>query len=196
PRQQPGGFSVRFPCGPPAPPALTVSIEPSTASIGPRTRTVCGCCANADAVASAASTAADASRRSVILCTCSSDSGCVPPARSDTHQEQTSPRTASHPRNDPVTANTDGGRRPWSIRLFGCFEDDDLGSRLKLAVVAWSVGNNRRVGRNDDFLFSVFVLDQDVLAVDAGHRRLDDRIGHGAARLQIPRAMPVGYNAF
>src|SRR5262249_32188902 len=45
----------------------TVSVEPSTASIGPRRRTVCGCCADADEVASAATTAAPASRRRVVL---------------------------------------------------------------------------------------------------------------------------------
>src|SRR5215475_9672648 len=60
-------LTVSFTFTSPASPALTVSVEPSTASIGPRRRTVCGCCANADEVASAATKAAPASRRHVIL---------------------------------------------------------------------------------------------------------------------------------
>src|SRR4029453_11618707 len=60
-------LSVSFTFTSPASPALTVSVEPSTASIGPRRRTVCGCCADADEVASAATTAAPPSRRRGVL---------------------------------------------------------------------------------------------------------------------------------
>src|ERR1700745_1822761 len=60
-------LSVSFTFTSPASPALTVSVEPSTASIGPRRRTVCGCCANADDTASTATKAAPATRRSVVL---------------------------------------------------------------------------------------------------------------------------------
>src|SRR2546428_10387316 len=59
-------LSVSFTFTSPASPALTVSVEPSTAWIGPRRRTVCCCWANADEAASAASKAAPASMALVI----------------------------------------------------------------------------------------------------------------------------------
>src|SRR5215831_10546809 len=60
-------LSVSFTFTSPASPALTVSVDPSTASIGPRRRTVCGCCANVDETASPATKAAPANRRRVVL---------------------------------------------------------------------------------------------------------------------------------
>src|SRR6266849_4466897 len=63
----PGLISARLALTTPYTAALSVSVEPSTASIGPRRRTVCGCCANADDTASIATKTAPASRRRVVL---------------------------------------------------------------------------------------------------------------------------------
>src|SRR5262245_40181864 len=52
-------------------------------------------------------------------------------------------------------------------------------------------GGNEAVGGSGGTL-AVLVLDHDRLAVNAGNRRLDVGVGHGAARLPIPREMPIG----
>ena len=57
-------------------------------------------------------------------------------------------------------------------------------------MIARHVSDDRRVGRDDDFLLPVLVLDREILTVDADDAGLDRGVGHSAARPQIPRPMP------
>src|SRR5262245_63044112 len=104
-------LSVSFTFTSPASPALTVSVEPSTASIGPRRRMVCGCCADADVVASAATTAAPASRRRVVLPMLFLRKW-LRAVTSGRHAQDKTGRgswTYLHGRRDAVAADRDGG---------------------------------------------------------------------------------------
>src|SRR5512132_570188 len=180
-------FSVSFTFTSPASPAFTVSVEPSTASIGPRTRTVCCCWANVDEAASAASKAAPASRALVIPLIGPPKQRAARKGRHVGNQKRRWLTPISHRRHEAVTADIDTRRRQRPIWLLGCTVDDKVSTRLKLALVARSGGDNRRIGRNNHLLLPILVLDHDRRAIDGGYHRVHDRIGHGAARLLIVR---------
>src|SRR5262249_36392847 len=151
-------LSVSFTFTSPASPALTVSVEPSTTSIGPRTRTVCGCCANAAEVASAAIKAAPASRRRVGLSMASSAKWLRAVTRERHAQNKAgrgSPR--SHGRRNAVAADRDGGGFERAVVLLVGGSDEDLRAGLELALVTGDVGHDHRLRHDDDLLFPLLV---------------------------------------
>src|SRR6516164_6947980 len=159
-------LSVSFTFTSTASPALTVSVEPSTAAIGPRRRTVCGCCANADEVASAATKAAPASRRRVVL-----PMSFLRKIAACRHQraariKQSRARlTALHGRRDAVAADCDGGGFERAVVLLVGGSDEDLRAGLELALVTGDVGHDHRLRHDHDLLFPLLVLERDLVAL-------------------------------
>src|SRR5215472_4330703 len=180
----------------PTPPALTVSVEPSTASIGPRTRTVCGCCANAAEAASAAIKAAPASRRRVVLpmLVLRKMAACRHPSTARTKQSWARP-TNLHGRRDAVAANRDGGGFERAVVLLVGGGDEDLRAGLELALVTGDVGHDHRLRRDDDLLFSLLVLERDLVALHTFHHLRDGGVGHGAVGHQVPRPVTLAGTA-
>src|SRR5262252_2321341 len=185
-------LSVSFTLTSPTSPALTVSVEPSTASIGPRTRTVCGCCANADEAASAATKAAPASRRRVVLSMSSSEKWLRAVTRERHAQNKAgrgSPR--SHGRRNAVAADRDGGGFERAVVLLVGGSDEDLRAGLELALVTGDVGHDHRLRHNDDLLFPLLVLERDLVALHPFHHLRDGGVGHGAVGHQVPRPVTL-----
>src|SRR6516225_7973952 len=185
-------LSVSFTFTSPASPALTVSVEPSTASIGPRRRTVCGCCANADDTASPATKAAPASRRRVVLpmLFLRRMAACRHHA---TARTKLKPRGSphSHGRRDAVAADRDGGSFERAVVLLVGGSDEDLRAGLELALVTGDVGHDHRVRREDDLLFSLLVLERDLVALHTFYHLRDGGVGHGAVGHQVPRPVTL-----
>src|SRR6516164_11139806 len=156
-------LSVSFTFTSPASPALTVSVEPSTASIGPRRRTVCGCCANADDTASPATRAAPASRRCVVLPMLFLRKKMAACRHHGTARLKQSGRGSphSHRRRDAVAADRDGGGFERAVVLLVGGSDEDLRAGLELVLVTGDVGHDHRLRRDDDLLFSLLVLERD-----------------------------------
>src|SRR5580692_6800863 len=132
---------------------FAVTVLPSTFSITPRRRTVCGACATA-AVAASAATRASAARIAAILM-----SGLQV--------------GRSHRRRSAVATDIDGRRGQRSVLRFLRGNDDELRARLEIGWAAGFELHHRRVRRNDDLFLAVRIFDHDGLAVDAGNGRLD-----------------------
>src|SRR5215831_10316087 len=185
-------LSVSFTLTSPASPALTVSVEPSTASIGPRRRTVCGCCANADEAASAAIKAAPASRRRVVLpmLFLRKMAACRHPSTARTKQSWAR-LTNSHGRRDAVAADRDGGGFQRAVVLLVGGSDEDLRAGLEFALVPGDVSHDHRLRHDHDLLFSLLVLERDLVALHPFHHLRDGGVGHGAVGRQVPRPMTL-----
>src|SRR6266436_730070 len=185
-------LSVSFTFTSPASPALTVSVEPSTASIGPRRRTVCGCCANADDTASTATKAAPASRRRVVLSMLFLRKWLRAVTRGRHAQDKaTGGSPPSHGRRDAVAADRDGGGFERAVILLVGGSDEDLRAGLELALVTGDVGHDHRLRHDDDLLFSLLVLERDLVALHTLHHLRDGGVGHGAVGHQVPRPMTL-----
>src|SRR5262245_24378520 len=185
-------LSVSFTFTSPASPALTVSVEPSIASIGPRRRTVCGCCANVDETASPATKAAPASRRRVVLPMLLLRKWLRAVARRRHAQDKaTGGSPHSHGRRNAVAADRDGGGFERAVILLVGGSDEDLRAGLELGLVTGDVGHNHRLRRDDDLLFSLLVLERDLVALHTLHDLRDGGVGHGAVGHQVPRPMTL-----
>src|SRR5258707_128831 len=73
-----------------------------------------------------------------------------------------------------------------AVLLLRRAEDDELGARLDLRLVAGDKGDNRRFRRHHDLLLAVLVFDQDILAVGALHRLGHGRVRHRGIGPRIP----------
>src|ERR1700730_3266594 len=149
----------------PASPALTVMVEPSTAWIGPRIRTVC--CAKAVEAAKAASNATPATTRWALVFMSLPPE--IPARRRDTSARlriQTKQRPSHRP-HDSLMADRGGRSLERAIVLLGSRVDEDLGAGLELALVARNIGHDHGLRRHDDLLLAVLVLERDHVAVDA-----------------------------
>src|SRR5262245_61295078 len=176
----------------PASPALTVSVGPSTASIGPRSRTVCGCCANADEVASAATKAAPVSRRRVVLLMLFLRKWLrAVLCRRYAQDKAAGGSPHSHGRRDAVAADRNRGRLERAVVLLVGGSDEDLRAGLEFALVTGDVGHDHRLWHDDDLLFSLLVLECDLVALHPFHHLRDGGVGHGAVGHQVPRPMTL-----
>src|SRR5262245_1246998 len=181
-------LSVSFTFTSPASPALTVSVAPSTASTGPRIRTVC--CAAAGKTASMPTRAAAASARCPILL-------IFPPLEAACRHDNGTRKTAeaafrrSHRRRETIAADRNRGRLERAVVLLVRAGNEDLGAGLELALVAGNVGHDHRLRRHDDFLFPLFILERDLVALHALDHLRHSGVGHGAVRHQVPRPMPL-----
>jgi hypothetical protein len=71
----------------------------------------------------------------------------------------------------------------------GCFfaaAMKNLRPGLDLAFVAWDIGDDCGLRRDDDFVLAILVFHGQRLSIDASNGPFDIGIGHGALRLQIP----------
>src|SRR5207244_10372882 len=68
----------------------------------------------------------------------------------------------SHRRRNSVAADVGVVGFERAVVLLHRTEDDDLGTRLQFGLVAGNEGDDRRIRRHHDFLFTVLVLDQNV----------------------------------
>src|SRR6516164_7899334 len=185
-------LSVSFTFTSPASPALTVSVEPPIASIGPRKRTVCGCCANADETASPATKVAPASRRRVVLPMVFLRKWLRAVTTGRHAQDKTTGGSPhSHGRRDAVAADRDGGGFERAVILLVGGSDEDLRAGLELALVTGDVGHDHRLRRDHDLLFSLLVLERDLVALHTLHHLRDGGVGHGAVGHQVPRPMTL-----
>src|ERR1700722_254524 len=155
---------------------FAVTLLPSTFSITPRRRTVCGACASA-AVAARAATTAIAARIAAVLMS------VLQVGR-------------SHRRRSAVATDIDASRGQRSVRRLLRGNDDELRARLEIGRAAGFELHHRRVRGNDDLLLAVRIFHHDGLAVDAGNGGRDVGIGHGAAGLAIPGAEARRHDAF
>jgi tripartite-type tricarboxylate transporter receptor subunit TctC len=94
-----------------------------------------------------------------------------------------------------VAPDGDIGRRKRPIGLLLRRSDKDLGSNLKVGGAARRVAGDRRVGWHYDILFTVFVFDQQILAIFASDRCRDIGVRHSAPRHAIPRSEAIGHDA-
>src|SRR3954447_20269438 len=90
-----------------------------------------------------------------------------------------------------AASDIDRRRLEGAVRLLGGPHDDDLRTRLDLALLARRIGDDRRLGRDDDLFLSILVFDHDLLAIHAGHRGINGGIRHRAARTQVPGTMTL-----
>src|SRR5919197_389852 len=84
--------------------------------------------------------------------------------------------------HNTVAADIDPGRFERAVRLLGRGDDIDVGARLELVLAADDISADHGIRTDDDLLLAVLVLDHDHLTVDARHRRVHRRIGHGGVR--------------
>src|SRR5215467_5023067 len=129
---------------------FTASLSPSTFSIVPRTRWVCGCWGKAGTAASMAARAAPAAMQRALL-----ELGPLMVRL---------PR--SHRRGDAVAADRDCGGLERAVVLLLGGGDEDLGARLELVLAAGNVGDDHGLGRDVDLLFPLLVLEGDLVAGD------------------------------
>src|SRR6516165_1825380 len=139
---------------------FTDSVLPSTFSIVPRSLWVC---ATAGEIASAAKAAHASTHPAILL------------------------MAASHRRGEAAAADRDRGGFERAVVLFGGAGDEDLGAGLELVLAAGDVGHDHRVGRDDDLLFPLLVLERDLVAAHAFHHLCHGGVGHGAVGHQVPR---------
>src|SRR5215510_8891195 len=185
-------LSVSFTFTSPASPALTVSVEPSTASIGPRRRTVCGCCANADEAASTAAKVAPASRRRVVLLMLFLRKWLRAVTRGRHAQDKAAGSSPhSHGRRDAVAADRNRGRLERAVVLLVGGGDEDLRAGLEFALVTGDVSHDHSLRHDHDLLFSLLVLERDLVALHPFHHLRDGGVGHGAVGHQVPRPMTL-----
>src|SRR3979409_531167 len=152
--------------------AFTLRALPSTFSIVPRTRTVC--CAKADETEIAATRAAQASVRRVVMWI-SVFPGFLRNRRSH--------------RRRRIPADIDARHRQGAVGLLGGGVDEDLGARLELGLVCRRVGHDRAIGADRDLLLALLVFERERVGADPRHHLVDRRIGHGALRLEVPGPM-------
>src|SRR5215472_5914758 len=113
--------------------AFTTTVSPSTFSIAPRIRTVCGCCAETAVTPTAARKAAPAANRNVRL-----RMRCTP----------------SH-RRRRVAPDIDARHRQRAVRLLARRVDEDLRPGLELGLVTRRVCDNRAFRADGDLLLAV-----------------------------------------
>src|ERR1700675_4281719 len=176
---------------------LIDSMDPSTASMVPRMRTVGGVCANA-AVATAETMASEAINEAnfgmvssqVILSVRKHLTLCGIPCVLRT-------ALASHRRRQAVAADADAVGLERTVRQL-LHEGDHLGAGLEVRLVGGDVGDDRCLRRNQDFLLAVLVLDVQGVAVVTDHGLFHGRIGHAAVGLEIigPRALAGAAHGF
>src|SRR4029078_9455048 len=90
------------------------------------------------------------------------------------------PVSYSHRRRDAIPADRDRGGIERAVVLLVCGADEDLGSRLELALVAGNVGDYHRLGYDHDLLLSLLVLEGDLVPVHTFDRLRYGGVGHGA----------------
>src|SRR5262245_38320483 len=116
-------------------------------------------------------------------------------ARVSTPQSQSPTRDTSLLGRINIATNGDVGCGERSIRLLLCGGDEYLGSDLEVLGTSWRVTRNRGTRGHDDFLLTVLVFDEQILAILSGNGRRDIGISHGAAGPAVPRSMSIGHNA-
>src|SRR5262249_49064592 len=92
-------------------------------------------------------------------------------------------------RDDVAAPDVDAACPERAVWLLGGGVDGDIGAGPELALVADEVSVDPGIGPDDDLLLTVPIFDRHDLAVDAGDRRVDGRIGHGRVG-PIPRPVP------
>src|ERR1700730_2444858 len=80
-------------------------------------------------------------------------------------------------RHEVAAADIDARGGVRAVRTLVRRRNRDVGARLELALVADHIVDDRRIGSDDDLLLAVLVLEHDDLAVHAGDRGVDRRIG-------------------
>src|SRR5664280_208152 len=138
--------------------ALTVSIDPSTCSTVPRTRTGLSC-ADADVTASIAAHVAPIIVHAFMVLS-SRKTGMPPLSGRAPKWIVDHGGSASHRRRDPA-ADIDGRRRVAAVRLLLRAHDDDLRTRLDFTQLARRIGNDRRVFRDNHLFLAVLVFHND-----------------------------------
>src|ERR1700722_3045286 len=166
---------------------LIISIGPSTLSMVPRMRTVCGCWAHAadpsaDITVSAA-TSVRGINEEIFGMTFPSQGVSMKHSIGKPRGPEPIPRPeettpTSHRRRQAVAADADAGRFERAVRQL-LHEGDDLGAGLQLGFVGRNIGHNRAIRRDHDFLLTILVLDQQRVTVIAGDTFRHRRIGHG-----------------
>src|SRR6516162_4879622 len=97
----------------------------------------------------------------------------------------------SHGRRDAVAADRDGGGFERAVVLLVGGSDEDLRAGLDLVLVTGDVGHDHRLRRDDDLLFSLLVLERDLVALHTFHHLRDGGVGHGAVGHQVPRPVTL-----
>src|SRR5436309_5153757 len=140
---------------------LIDSIGPSTASMAPRMRTICGCCADTLDTNAAAS---KASNKDFFRMMSSQD--CLRPKGKTPQAAGYSLKSASHRRRQPVATDADAvGLERTVGQLFR--KRDHLGTGLEVGFVGGNVGHDRRIRRHRDLFLTVLVFDQQRVTVIA-----------------------------
>src|SRR5262249_31753598 len=97
----------------------------------------------------------------------------------------------SHGRRDAVAADRNGGGFEGAVVLLVGGSDEDLRAGLELALVTGDVGHDHRLRRDDDLLFSLLVLERDLVALHTFYHLRDGGVGHGAVGRQVPRPVAL-----
>src|ERR1039457_3411332 len=148
--------------------ALTVSIDPSTCSTVPRTRTGLSC-ADADTVASAAAHSAPNIIRAIM--------------------------TVSLHRWRAGAADIERLRHHRAIRLLFRRHDDDRRAGFELVFVSGRDRGDHRLWRDHNLLLAVLVFHRQRFAILSSHHVRHISIGHGAARPRVPIEVTIGHHA-
>src|ERR1700722_2947443 len=157
------------------------TVWPSTFSMTPRRRTVCGACAMAGAAARAARKAMPAITAFVLM-SCS-DRRCV------ASLERTPFAPTLHRRIDAVAAyrNARGLERAVSQRLRA--DNENLRAGLQISHRRRRKQHDHDVRRHNKCLLAVLVFQNELLAIGNFDFTVDVGVGHGAVRDEVPRPM-------
>src|SRR5215471_2915121 len=152
------------------------TARPSSFSIVPRNRIVCGC-GDAACCASAAHVAAAPSSAAAIVIRVGLISAI----------ELKSIASAPH----AVIAKCDIARLQSAVRIFRG-EGQDLLTRSEIGDGFFGAGGNLGRRRHQDLLLAILVLHSESLAVLLCDQAIDCRVGHRAISRKIPRPMALG----
>src|ERR1700683_3839084 len=157
------------------------TVWPSTFSMTPRRRTVCGACAIAGAATMAARNTTPAIITFVLI-SCSDQ-------RSVAFLERTPFDPTSHRRIDAVAANGDarGFERAISQRLRPDYKN--LRAGLEIGHCRRCKQHDHDVRRHNKCLLAVLVFQDELMAVGNFDFAVDVGVGHGAVRDEVPRPM-------
>src|ERR1700734_1721781 len=138
---------------------FALTVLPSTFSMTPRRRTVCGACASA-AVAASAATRASAARIALVFMIAS---------------------VSLHRRIDAAAAHRGARRFQRTVGQLLGGDDEDFRARLDVGRRARREHDDLDVIRHDEGLVAVLVFRHQLLAVRDRNFAVDIGIGHGAA---------------
>src|SRR3984893_15380517 len=86
----------------------------------------------------------------------------------------------SHRRRKPIFAIVHASGLKRSVGQLFCGQDENLGSRLYVSLVARREGDDRSIWRDDDCLLAVLVFDHQSRAIKRSDNLLDTAVRHGA----------------